>query len=260
MRYSGHPGHPPRPWLLGDHATRQAQPANPQHGQASVQRQRPQSSRGGGHDLRVHLVRVPASGGDRRLRPRLWSRRSVQKNPWRRNGGEGVGAVRFGSRQCTSPLHSRYQEKGCPQEKASALPQTSKPSWTSKRAAAGSMALSDKDYEHVLKSIRKSKNKPARVAQLNGAMNILSAGGKADNCLVAEAIGRPAAEVHVTTDAKGGVLINPASATQKATTRFCWLRAGFHRQETNSPSFVLRDEDQRLALAHGKPLENLGDP
>lgn len=87
---------------------------------------------------------------------------------------------------------------------------TSKPAKTSQTAAASSIALSDKDYEHVLKSIRKSKNKPARVARLNGAVKSLIAGGKADDSLVAAAIERLVADGHVTIDAKGAVVINSA--------------------------------------------------
>lgn len=95
-------------------------------------------------------------------------------------------------------------------KKVSAASTTSKPAKTPQPAGGKSIGLSAKDYEHVLKSIRKSKNKPARVARLNGAVKSLIAGGKADDSLVAAAIDRLVADGHVVINAKGAVVINPA--------------------------------------------------
>ncbi len=70
-------------------------------------------------------------------------------------------------------------------------------------------AVSSKDYEHVLKSIQKSKNKPSREARLKGAVRSLIDGGKANEAIVVAVIQRLINEKHVEVDAKGAVRINP---------------------------------------------------
>jgi len=84
-----------------------------------------------------------------------------------------------------------------------------KPARATKAAAEPAATISAKDYEHVLKSIQKSKNKPAREARLRGAVKSLLAGGQADDATVAAVIQRLIAEKHVAIDGKGAVTIKP---------------------------------------------------
>lgn len=69
----------------------------------------------------------------------------------------------------------------------------------------GVPTVSEKDYTHVIDSLRKAKNKPARVARLKGAVKSLINGGKADAGMVDAVIQRMVAEGHVNIDGQGGV-------------------------------------------------------
>lgn len=67
------------------------------------------------------------------------------------------------------------------------------------------LPISVKDYEHVVKSLTKAKNKPTREARLKGAVKSLIAGGKADDATVAAVIQRLIADKYVAVDDKGAV-------------------------------------------------------
>lgn len=68
----------------------------------------------------------------------------------------------------------------------------------------------DKDYVHVLKSLRKTKNKPLREARLKGAVKSLLPIDRADDVRVASVIQRLIAERVVTVDEQGAVTIKQA--------------------------------------------------
>ncbi|MFC7411558.1 PIN domain-containing protein [Hydrogenophaga atypica] len=71
-------------------------------------------------------------------------------------------------------------------------------------------SASDKDYDHVLKSLRKTKNKPSREARLKGAVKSLLPADRADDARVAAVIQRLIAEGIVTVDAQGAVTVKQA--------------------------------------------------
>lgn len=71
-------------------------------------------------------------------------------------------------------------------------------------------SASDKDYDHVLKSLRKTKNKPSREARLKGAVKSLLPADRADDARVAAVIQRLVAEGIVTVDAQGAVTVKQA--------------------------------------------------
>lgn len=110
--------------------------------------------------------------------------------------------------------------KAAPAKPTAAVPKVPAP--TKKKAAAQAPAAKkkaqpappapkasapDKDYEHVLKSLRKTKNKPAREARLKGAVKSLLPLERADDASVAAVIQRLLADGVVRVDAQGAVTI-----------------------------------------------------
>ncbi len=69
---------------------------------------------------------------------------------------------------------------------------------------------SEKDYDHVLKSLRKTKNKPLREARLKGAVKSLLPIDRAGDGHVAAVIQRLIAERVVAVDAQGAVTVKQA--------------------------------------------------
>ena len=67
----------------------------------------------------------------------------------------------------------------------------------------------EKAYAHVVASLRKSTNKPARRARLHGAVKSLLNGGKADAAEVQSVVDRLASDGHLTIDDKGAVVMRP---------------------------------------------------
>ena len=67
----------------------------------------------------------------------------------------------------------------------------------------------DKAYAHVVASLRKSINKPARQARLHGAVKSLLNGGKAGAAEVQSVVDRLASDGHLTIDDKGAVVMRP---------------------------------------------------
>jgi len=133
------------------------------------------------------------------------AKKTVDKKPVVKKTASPASAPNIAPRP-SSPV----MEKQGVSNKVSAAAKKSMPSKTAQPAVASSTVLADKDYDHVLKSIRKSKNKPSRMARLNGVVKSLIAGGKADDSLVTAAIKRLIADGHVTTDGKGAVVVNLA--------------------------------------------------
>lgn len=78
------------------------------------------------------------------------------------------------------------------------------------RETSQESSASDKDYDHVLKSLRKTKNKPLREARLKGAVKSLLPSNRADDAHVAAVIQRLIAERVVTVDAQGAVTVRQA--------------------------------------------------
>lgn len=67
----------------------------------------------------------------------------------------------------------------------------------------------EKAYAHVVASLRKSINKPARQARLHGAVKSLLNGGKADVAQVQSVVDRLVSDGHLTIDSKGAVVMRP---------------------------------------------------
>lgn len=71
-------------------------------------------------------------------------------------------------------------------------------------------SASEQDYDHVLKSLRKSKNKPSREARLKGAVKSLLPADRADDARVAAVIQRLISDGMVTVDVQGAVTVKQA--------------------------------------------------
>ena len=78
------------------------------------------------------------------------------------------------------------------------------------RETSQESSASDKDYDHVLKSLRKTKNKLLREARLKGAVKSRLPSNRADDAHVAAVIQRLIAERVVTVDAQGAVTVRQA--------------------------------------------------
>lgn len=70
--------------------------------------------------------------------------------------------------------------------------------------------MSEKDYQHIVKSLQKGRDKPTRQARLLGMVRSHLPGGKADDALVAAVVARLVAEQRVQIDAKGAVSVPDA--------------------------------------------------
>jgi hypothetical protein len=66
-------------------------------------------------------------------------------------------------------------------------------------------SVEDKDYAHVLASLRKSKNKPTRKVRLYGAVRSLLKGKPDDEASVEQVVARLIREGHLEIDGKGAV-------------------------------------------------------
>lgn len=109
-----------------------------------------------------------------------------------------------------SPTPATKKQTAAKKGSQTASPSVTKPVKAAKPLEAPAATFSDNDYEHVLKSIQKSRNKPSREARLKGAVKSLIGGGKADDATVIAVIQRLVAEKQVAIDAKGAVTIKPA--------------------------------------------------
>ena len=86
---------------------------------------------------------------------------------------------------------------------------TAKPSKSTSTSVGGIEAGADKAYEHVLASLRKSKNKPARQARLYGVVKSLLGLKSADDPAVERVVQRLILEGHLVIDADGAVNKSP---------------------------------------------------
>jgi NTP pyrophosphatase (non-canonical NTP hydrolase) len=109
-----------------------------------------------------------------------------------------------------SPAPAAKKQTAAKKGSQTASPSVTKLEKLAKPFVAPAATFSANDYEHVLKSIQKSKNKPSREARLKGAVKSLIAGGKAHDATVVAVIERLVAEKQVVIDAKGAVTIKPA--------------------------------------------------
>ncbi len=71
--------------------------------------------------------------------------------------------------------------------------------------ASSDVSIADKDFAHVVSSLRKSKHQPTREARLHGMVKSLLDGGKAEKAVVARTVARLVDEGYVQIDEKGAV-------------------------------------------------------
>lgn len=132
------------------------------------------------------------------------------KVPTKKVPAKKAGAKKAVSPATKSPTTAAKKHVAAKKVGSTSTTAAKKSAKVAKKTAVLATAVSNKDYEHVLKSIQKSKNKPAREARLKGAVKSLIAGGQADDATVAAVIQRLITENHVAIDAKGAVTIKSA--------------------------------------------------